>query len=115
MIVEKPWGRVQTLLLNQPASVRIITIEAGQETSEHFHRLRDEMWVVLDDGLEIKLGGEVHQAKAGDQFLVPAEQIHRIRAPAARGRVLEITFGYTVEDDVYRLADDYGRPREEEW
>ena len=49
MIVEKPWGKVATYALNQPSSVRIITIEPGQTTSEHYHQLRDEMWVVLDD------------------------------------------------------------------
>ena len=33
MIVEKPWGKVTTFALNQPSSVRLITIEPGQETS----------------------------------------------------------------------------------
>ena len=33
MIVEKPWGKVTTYALNQPSSVRMITIEPGQETS----------------------------------------------------------------------------------
>jgi len=26
-----------------------------------------------------------------------------------RGRVLEIAFGYCVEEDNHRIADDYGR------
>ena len=30
MIVEKPWGKVTTYALNQTASVRIITIDAGR-------------------------------------------------------------------------------------
>ena len=51
MIVDKPWGKVATYALNQPRSVRVITIEPGQETSVHYHQMRDEMWVVLDPGL----------------------------------------------------------------
>src|SRR6266542_3245644 len=43
LIVEKPWGKVTTYALNQPSSVRIITIEPAQETSVHYHQLRDEM------------------------------------------------------------------------
>ena len=53
MIVDKPWGKVSTYALNQPSSVRVITVEPGQETSVHYHRMRDETWVVLDPGLSV--------------------------------------------------------------
>ena len=48
---------------------------AGQETSVHYHRMRDEIWVVLDAGLTIAdrqpggrgaAGGGVHGAGRGD-------------------------------------------------
>ena len=29
MIVDKPWGKVATYALNQPSSVRVITVEPG--------------------------------------------------------------------------------------
>jgi mannose-1-phosphate guanylyltransferase/mannose-6-phosphate isomerase len=113
MIVEKPWGKVSTYALNQPSSVRIITINPGQETSEHFHQLRDEMWVVLDEGLQVQVGERVVDAKPGDEFVVSAEQPHRItNTGSKRGRVLEVAHGYTSEDDTLRLQDDYGRPLE---
>lgn len=116
MIVEKPWGKVATFALNQPSSVRIITIEPGQETSEHYHQLRDEMWVVLDDDLRIQIGNRVVEAKSGEEFVVRAEEPHRIsNIGSRRGRVLEIAHGYTTEDDTFRLQDDYGRPLEPSW
>ena len=34
---------------------------------------------------------------------------------AARGRVLEIAYGYTTEDDTQRLEDAYGRSLEPDW
>lgn len=116
MIVDKPWGRVVTYALNQPASVRVITVEPGQETSVHFHQLRDEMWVVLDPGLTIMIGNRVIEARPGDELQVPAETAHRIaNHGTAPGRVLEIAYGYTTEDDTLRLEDDYGRPLEPDW
>jgi mannose-6-phosphate isomerase len=116
MIVEKPWGKVTTYALNQPSSVRVITIEPGQETSEHYHQLRDEMWIVLDAGLKVQIGNRVVDAKPGDEFVVSSEEPHRIaNGGERRGRVLEIAHGYTTEDDVFRLQDDYGRPSEPEW
>jgi mannose-6-phosphate isomerase len=116
MIVEKPWGKVTTYALNQPSSVRVITIEPGQETSEHYHQLRDEMWIVLDGGLTVQIGNRVVDAKPGDEFVVSSEEPHRIaNGGERRGRVLEIAHGYTTEDDVFRLQDDYGRPSEPEW
>jgi len=115
MHLEKPWGSVRSYTMNQTSSVRMITIEAGQETSEHFHQLRDEMLVVLDDGVSVKVGDAVHVAKSGDEFVVPAEQVHRIIGGSSRGRVLEVAYGYTTEDDNHRVADNYGRPSEPEW
>lgn len=116
MLVEKPWGKVSTYALNQPSSVRIITIMPGQTTSEHYHQLRDEMWVVLDAGLRIQIGNREVEAKAGQEFVVPAEEPHRITNTGDhRGRVLEIAHGYTDEDDTHRLKDDYGRPLDSSW
>lgn len=116
MIVDKPWGKVATYALNQPSSVRVITVEPGQETSVHYHQMRDEMWVVLDDGLTIQIGNRIVRAAAGEEFVVSAEEVHRISNDCPRrGRVLEIAYGYTTEDDTLRLQDDYGRPLEADW
>ncbi len=79
MIVEKPWGRVVTYALNQPSSVRVITVEPGQATSVHYHRMRDETWVVLDPGLTIDIGDRSVDAEPGEEFVIPAEEAHRIR------------------------------------
>jgi mannose-6-phosphate isomerase len=116
MIIEKPWGTVATYALNQPSSVRVVTVQPGAETSVHYHRMRDETWVVLDPGLEIEVGETLTEPTPGDEFMIPAEQTHRIRCiGAAPGRILEIAYGYTSEDDSLRLEDPYGRPLEPDW
>ena len=116
MIIDKPWGKVVTYALNQPSSVRVISVEPGQETSVHYHQMRDEMWVVLDPGLTLQIGNRVVDAASGEEFVVSAETTHRITNRSdILGRVLEIAYGYTTEDDTLRLEDDYGRPLEPDW
>jgi mannose-6-phosphate isomerase len=116
MIVDKPWGTVATFALNQPSSVRMITVLPGQTTSVHYHQLRDEMWVVLDPGITLKIGDRDVEASPGEEFVVPAEETHQIsNSGPGPGRVLEIAYGYTMEDDSLRLHDDYGRPLEQGW
>jgi mannose-1-phosphate guanylyltransferase/mannose-6-phosphate isomerase len=116
MIIEKPWGKVATYALNQPSSVRVITVEPGQETSVHYHRMRDETWVVLDAGLTIEIGNRVVETTPGEEFMIPAEETHRIRnLGTGRGRILEIAYGYTTEDDTQRLEDPHGRRLEPDW
>jgi len=63
MILDKPWGRVTTYTLNQPASVRIIEVQPGQQTSLQYHNLRDELWVILDPGLKVQIGEDVTDAQ----------------------------------------------------
>jgi mannose-6-phosphate isomerase len=116
VIVDKPWGKVVTYALNQPSSVRVITVEPGQETSVHYHQMRDEMWIVLDPGLTVQIGNKVVESTPGEEFMVSAETTHRItNRGGARGRVLEIAYGYTTEDDTLRLEDDYGRSLQPDW
>ena len=116
MIVEKPWGKVVTYALNQPSSVRVITVEPGQETSVHYHRMRDETWVVLDPGLSIEIGDRTVDAGPGEEFVIPAEQAHRIRGNGPHtGRILAVLYAYTTEDDTQRLQDAYGRSLEPDW
>jgi len=116
VIIDKPWGKVVTYALNQPSSVRVITVEPGQETSVHYHQMRDEMWVVLDAGLTVQIGNRTIEATPGEEFIVSAETTHRLsNRGEARGRVLEIAYGYTTEDDTLRVEDDYGRPLEPDW
>lgn len=105
MIVDKPWGRMITYALNQPASVRLVEIRGGQETAPHYHRLREELWVVLDEGIEVQVGNRTVVATPGEEFIVAAEEPHRMaNRGEATGRVLEIAWGYTTEDDVLTVG-----------
>ncbi|TET53870.1 MAG: cupin domain-containing protein [Actinobacteria bacterium] len=109
MQIQKPWGSVKEYALNQTATVRIIYLEANQETSLHSHNLRDDMWVILDKNVKVQIGDEIKETKPGDEYFIPAETLHRILSGDTPARVLEIAFGYASEEDIARVADDYGR------
>jgi len=100
MILEKSWGLIKEYTLNQVCTVKIILISAGHTTSLHYHRLRDDMWIILDSGLEVQVGDKRFHPREGDEFVIKAGVEHRIVAGETPGRVLEIDFGYTTEDDV---------------
>jgi mannose-6-phosphate isomerase len=105
MILQKPWGVIKEYTLNQVCTVKVIVVSAGATTSVHYHNLRDDMWVILDDGLEVQVGEEFFHPVAGDEFVVSAGTVHSIRAGEVPGRVLEIDFGFTTEEDVKYLGE----------
>jgi mannose-6-phosphate isomerase len=105
---ERPWGRFRQYTRNATTTVKIITVEAGEELSLQRHAGRDEFWVVLDDGLSIQIDDDAWDARAGDEFFVPRGSIHRVGARVT-ARFLEIAFGQFDEDDIERIEDRYGR------
>jgi len=109
MILEKSWGLIKEYTLNQMSTVKMIVVSTGKSTSLHYHNLRDDMWVILDDGLEVQVGEQVYRPSAGDEFVIHAGTKHSISAADKPGRVLEIDFGFTTEDDVFHPEE-----REEE-
>lgn len=105
MILEKSWGIIKEYTLNQVCTVKMIEIAAGEATSLHYHRLRDDMWVILDDGLEVQVGETRHSPRAGDEFVINAGTPHSIIAGSTPGRVLEIDFGFTMEEDTVHVEE----------
>lgn len=105
----RPWGRFRQYAHNQPVTVKIIEVSAGEKLSLQRHELRDELWVALDTGLEIEIGDARVTAEAGQEFLVPRGTVHRVHGGPAGGRFLEVAFGTFDEDDIERLEDAYGR------
>ena len=109
-VVERPWGRFQQFTHNEAVTVKTITVEPGRRLSLQRHRVRSELWQVLDGPLDITVDGRHWSAPPGELVWVARGAVHRIgNSGAEPGRILEIAFGHFDEDDIERLEDDYAR------
>ena len=87
-----------------------MTVNPGGTLSLQYHERRSEFWVVLDAGLEVTLGKKVWKPKKNEEIYVPQKAPHRVRNTGTHpARIMEIWVGNSEEDDIVRLADDYGR------
>ena len=108
--VDKPWGRFEQYTHNLPSTVKVITVQPGGRLSRQYHHRRDELWVVLDDGVEVELGGSILRPAPGEKLFLPRGAVHRLSGVGERAaRILEISFGEFDEEDIVRLEDVYGR------
>ena len=107
---QRPWVRFRRYSLNEVSTVKIITVLPGQSLSEQRHQRRHELWVVLDDGIEVRVGDTATVADKGDEFFISAGETHRLSCVGdAPARILEVAFGEFDESDIERLSDHYGR------
>lgn len=106
---DRPWGNFRQFSHNQESTVKILTVEAGGTLSLQAHKKRDELWIVLDEGLRVQVDDEVIDARVGDEIVIMRGQRHRLSSLGRRGRVLEVAFGHFDEADIERFDDAYGR------
>jgi mannose-1-phosphate guanylyltransferase/mannose-6-phosphate isomerase len=109
LTVEKPWGRFIQYVLNEPVTVKILEVKAGEQTSLQSHRHRSELWVALDDGACVEIEGRILRPQPMEMVFIPQGAKHRLIGEDKTYRVLEISFGYFDEDDIIRYEDKYGR------
>ncbi len=105
----RPWGNFTRYVYNQKCTVKIIEVNPNQKLSKQVHKKRDEIWVILDEGLEVELNERVLQPKPGDELVVPRQTVHRLASLGPKARLLEISLGDFDEDDIERFEDIYGR------
>jgi mannose-6-phosphate isomerase len=107
----RPWGFWEQFALNEPCTVRILTVFPNEILSLQYHKNRDEFFIALDDGAVLQIGDKQVTTSAGDYVLIPRLTVHRIIAPPTHSvRVLEVSFGhYDQIHDIVRLEDKYER------
>lgn len=107
--VTKPWGNFDELTLNEKTTVKILTINPGEELSLQSHAHRDEWWIVLDEAMEVVIGDEKRTLHRNDEVFIPAGTHHRVIGLDQPCRWLEIAYGLFGETDIERYEDKYGR------
>lgn len=106
---EKPWGSFIQYVLNQPVTVKILEIRAGEQVSYQYHHHRSELWIPLDEGACLKLDGAIQRPERMEPVFIPQGAKHQLIGESKDYRILEISFGQFDEEDIVRLSDKYGR------
>ena len=106
----RPWGGFTQYCLNEAVTVKIIEVSAGAELSLQRHGHRAELWIALDNTIQVEVDGRTWRPAIHEEVWIPAGATHRLSAPGDRaGRILEVAFGHFDESDIERLSDRYGR------
>ncbi|MEK7089370.1 MAG: phosphomannose isomerase type II C-terminal cupin domain [Patescibacteria group bacterium] len=109
IIDTRPWGEFKRFTHNEPTTVKIITVNAGEELSLQFHKHRREFLKILSGTGTMQIGDKKIPAEKGAEFFVEVGQHHRVSAGDEPLEFLEIAFGDFDENDIVRLEDKYGR------
>lgn len=105
----RPWGNFERFTLNEPSTIKIITVNAGEAISLQTHEHRDEFWRVIAGSGVIHIGDTDHQASVGQSYFSPRGSKHRVEGGSEGLQFLEIALGSFDEKDIIRFEDKYGR------
>jgi mannose-6-phosphate isomerase-like protein (cupin superfamily) len=107
----RPWGFYQILSDENAVKNKKIVVYPGKRISLQRHRYRDEHWYIVSGKGLWTLGDKTVPVTAGQSVDIPRKSIHRIENSGQDNLVfMEIQTGdYFGEDDIERLADDFGR------
>ncbi|MEB3321374.1 MAG: phosphomannose isomerase type II C-terminal cupin domain [Synechococcaceae cyanobacterium] len=106
----RPWGWFELLAEGPGYRVKRLRIEAGLRLSRQRHHHRSEHWVVVAGEGTAELEGRPLALLPGSTLLIPLGAVHRAAAGAAPLEIIEVQRGALLrEDDIERLADDFGR------
>lgn len=110
---ERPWGSYTVLEDATPEGFKVkrLTVTPGSRLSYQRHARRAEHWFVVAGTATVTIDDVESEVPTGAAVDVPLGAAHRIEN---RGDVpmifVEVQQGdYLGEDDIERLADDYGR------
>jgi mannose-6-phosphate isomerase-like protein (cupin superfamily) len=108
---ERPWGIFKTYAKNEKCTVKVHHVGRGHSTSLQKHDKRTEFFIPLDHGIIVEVDGKRIEAMPGDEIHVPIGVKHRFSSIKDGARILEISFGEFLEEDITRFEDNYGRVR----
>jgi mannose-1-phosphate guanylyltransferase/mannose-6-phosphate isomerase len=109
--VLRPWGSYTVLEEGPGYKVKRVSVNPGGRLSLQRHSKRSEHWVVTTGTARVTCGDRVFDLRVNESTMIPKETAHRLEnlghVPLD---IIEVQSGdYVGEDDIVRLADDYGR------
>lgn len=111
MTEHRPWGYYEILAAAADHQVKRITVHPGQRLSLQRHQHRSEHWHMVSGRAVVSVDGQEVELGPGDSVNIHCGAVHRVRNAGELPMVfIEVQRGdYLGEDDIERLADDFGR------
>ena len=110
--IDKPWGYELVWALSDRYCGKLLHVNAGEQLSLQFHRVKDETIYIHEGRIELEIGlpgdaaPHTEVVGVGSAFRIEPGVVHRFRA-LEDSVILEVS---TPDlDDVVRLEDHYGR------
>jgi mannose-6-phosphate isomerase-like protein (cupin superfamily) len=108
---ERPWGEWRVLSAEPGCVVKRIRVSPGARLSLQRHAHRAEHWVIVAGQGLVTRDAEAIAVAPGAAVFLPRGAVHRIENTGEAELVfIEVQLGALLsEDDIERLADDFGR------
>ncbi|MGI9157153.1 MAG: phosphomannose isomerase type II C-terminal cupin domain [Marmoricola sp.] len=108
---ERPWGSWHVIDVNDGYKIKRIHVRPHARLSYQTHEHRSEHWVVIQGTATCTIDGADVIAHTGESVDVAQGAKHRIaNTHDVELVIVEVQLGgYTGEDDIVRIEDDYGR------
>ena len=109
--VYRPWGCYDVIDGGDRFQVKRITVKPGARLSLQMHHHRAEHWVVVRGTARVTNGDETYLVAENESTFIPIGRVHTLENPGTIPlQLVEVQSGaYLGEDDIVRLADNYGR------
>jgi mannose-1-phosphate guanylyltransferase len=109
--VYRPWGKYDTVDAGERYQVKRITVNPGAKLSVQLHHHRAEHWVVVSGSAKVTNGDQTFLLSENESTYIPIGVTHALENPGKIPlEIIEVQSGsYLGEDDIVRIADNYGR------
>lgn len=108
-ISNRPWGIFYDIAEKANKwHLKLIKIKKGHRLSLQKHKLRSEFWIIAEGRVKAQKNNRMFRLNAGDSISMKRGESHRLEG-ITDATVVELSFGRHNEQDIIRLADDYGR------
>jgi quercetin dioxygenase-like cupin family protein len=84
----KDGSTIRECLHTQAQSLAEASLDAGQATERHYHRLSEEIYLIVDGGGRLEVDGDERDVSAGDAILIPPGAWHQLVAGPGGARLL---------------------------
>nr|WP_256386700.1 mannose-1-phosphate guanylyltransferase/mannose-6-phosphate isomerase [Ensifer sp. YR511] len=107
----RPWGGYTSVLNGDRFQVKRLFVNPGKQLSLQKHHHRSEHWVCVKGTAEVTVGDMVKMVSENESVYIPQGEVHRLANPGKiMLEMIEVQTGsYLGEDDIVRIADEFGR------